>query len=92
MLLDIESCMVVKNSPAVLSSMMRFKKPLKREFDIDTLLIYDDDADVSALCKSIKMLTDIGTSVLALKKVPDMKYRQLLKFNGKGVELIENNG
>lgn len=64
----------------------------KKEYDIDTLLIYDDDADVSALCKSIKMLTDIGTSVLALKKIPEMKYRQLLKFNGKGVELIENNG
>ena len=62
------------------------------KYDVDTVLVYDSGADVSALTKNIKLLTDTGTSVLAVSKVPDIKYRQLLKFTGKGVEILENNG
>jgi len=62
------------------------------KYDVDTVLVYDEGADASALSKNIKLLTDTGTSVLAVKKIPDIKYRQLLKFTGKGVEILETNG
>lgn len=77
---------------AVYLDMLERLNSQKKEYDVDTVLLYDDGADVSKLCKNIKMLTDIGTSVLATRKPPQIKYRQLLKFNGKGVEILENNG
>ncbi|MBQ8588159.1 MAG: ATP phosphoribosyltransferase regulatory subunit [Clostridia bacterium] len=77
---------------AVYLDMLERLNDKNRKYDVDTVLLYDGDADVSALSKNIKMLTDIGTSVLAAKSIPDIKYRQLLKFNGKGVEILENNG
>ncbi len=63
-----------------------------RKYDVDTLIVYDENADVSALSDSIRMLTDTGTSVLAARDAAGIKYRQLLKFTGKGVEILENNG
>ncbi len=63
-----------------------------KTYDVDTVLLYDDDADTGVLFKNIKLLTDMGTSVLASREVPSIRYRQLLKFNGKGVEILENNG
>lgn len=73
-----------------LDMLERFNTPGKK-YDVDTVLLYDKDADTSALAKSIKLLTDMGADVFATKKVPDIKYKQLLKFNGKGVEILENN-
>ena len=77
---------------AVYLDMLERLSESDKKYDVDTLLIYDEDADISALSKNIKMLTDIGTDVLAVRKIPDIKYRQLLKFTGKGVEILENNG
>ena len=62
-----------------------------KKYDVDIVLLYDEGTDVSKLSQSIKLLTDNGSSVLALKKAENIKYRQLLKFNGKGVEILENN-
>ena len=76
---------------AVYLDMLERYDGLGKEYDVDTLLLYDEDADISALSKNIKMLTDIGTEVLAVRSIPDIKYRQLLKFTGKGVEILENN-
>ena len=76
---------------AVYLDMLERLSTQNKKYDVDTVLLYDEDADVSALTKSIKLLTDMGTDVLASKKVPDIKYKQLLKFNGKGVEILENN-
>lgn len=62
-----------------------------KKYDVDIVILYDEKADVSKLSQSIKMLTDNGSSVLALKKAENIKYRQLLKFDGKGVEILESN-
>ena len=72
---------------AVYLDMLERLTETKKEYDVDTLLLYDEDADIGALSRNIKMLTDIGTDVLAVRSIPDIKYRQLLKFNGKGVEI-----
>lgn len=62
------------------------------EYDVDTVLIYDDGADVEALHGAIRMLTDSGRSVMALRSVPQkLRYRQLLRFKERGVEIVEAN-
>jgi len=73
-----------------LDMLERLSAPSKK-YDTDIVILYDDDADVSELAKNIKMLSDNGSSVLALKKRGDIRCKQLLKFNGKGVEILENN-
>lgn len=63
-----------------------------RKYDIDTVILYDENADPAALSKAIKMLTDTDACVLAEKNIPEnIKYRQLLKFKDRGFEIIENN-
>jgi len=50
-------------------------------YDVDTVLIYGDGADVSALTRCVNMLTGTGLSVMACRTVPDrLAYRQLLEF------------
>ena len=61
-------------------------------FDIDTIILYKDGDDLNSLNDAIKMLTENGKSVMAQKSVPaDIKYKQLLKLNDKGVIIIENH-
>ena len=60
------------------------------EFDIDTVLLYDKDTDLSVLSKTVRELTEKGLSVTAQKAVPEkLKYRQLLKLNESEVEILE---
>ena len=60
-------------------------------YDVDTLLLYDEDADLSVLRQETAALSTDG-SVLALRKIPDgLKYRRLLKLQGSEVAELENN-
>lgn len=55
-------------------------------FDVDTVLLYDDDADVMALTQAVRFLTDSGTAVCAMKRIPEkLRYRQLLRFEDGGI-------
>jgi len=64
----------------------------EKKYDVDTVILYDESADPSAMMNAVKMLTDSGTSVMAEKKVPEkIKFRQLLKINERGFEILENN-
>lgn len=50
-------------------------------YDVDTVLLYDDRADVPALNREVRRLIGEGRSVLALKAVPEkLKYRELIRF------------
>ncbi len=63
-----------------------------REYDVDTVILYDNDYDIVALNDAVKMLGANGNSVMATKCVPEkLKYKQLLKLQERGVEIIENN-
>lgn len=61
----------------------------RKKYDADIALIYDDNADISELTKFIRLLTDNGSSVLALKDIGNFRCRQVLKFNGG--EIVEIN-
>ncbi len=63
-----------------------------KKYDLDTVLLYDDACLPEDIAKAVNMLASDGKSVTAQKSVPEsVKYRQLLKLNGKGVEILENN-
>lgn len=60
------------------------------EYDVDTVLLYDGSADIAALNAAVKELTDSRASVMALKNVPEkLKYRELMKFDGKEAKPCE---
>lgn len=64
----------------------------EKEFDVDTVVLYDETSSLSDLCRAVDMLTSNGKSVIARKSVPtNLKYNQLLKLQEKGALTIENN-
>ncbi len=61
-------------------------------YDVDTVLLYDENADLSALAEAIGLLTANGKSVMAQRSVPEkIKYKQLLKLQERGVEILETH-
>ena len=74
-----------------LGTLERLGEP-KAKFDVDTVILYDSNADISSLGSAVKKIADTGVSVMALKSVPQkLKYKKLMKLNGKEAELIETN-
>ena len=66
------------------------KEPEK--FDIDAVVLYDENCDYTALNEQLNALRQTGISVSALKIIPKrLKYKKLYKLSGKEVELIEDN-
>ena len=64
----------------------------KNDYDVDTVLLYDESTDVNVLCQTVKLLTQGGTQVMAQKTIPEkLRYKQLVRLNGNGVEILENN-
>lgn len=64
----------------------------ENEYDVDTIILYNDDCEMSKLFSAVRMLTESGKSVLAQKQVPEkLKYKQLLSLNRQGVEILEYN-
>ena len=61
----------------------------EKEYDVDTLLLYEDGVDTAALAKAARMLTDNGQSVLVQKKnTGNVKYKQLLCMKDRGLEIV----
>lgn len=52
-----------------------------REYDIDTLIIYDEKTDIELINKTVRELTKKGEIVMAQKSAPqNIKYRQILSL------------
>ena len=63
-----------------------------REFDVDAVILYDEGADLAALFEAHKLLTSSGMSVTVQRALPEkIRYKQLLKLQERGVEIIENH-
>ena len=61
----------------------------EKEYDVDTLLLYEEGADVAALAQAAQMLTDNGQSVLVQRKnTGNVKYKQLLCMKDRGLEIV----
>ncbi len=62
------------------------------KYDVDVLLLYDEDADRGLLKEMVKTYQKQGLSVSVQREVPKkLSCRQLVKFNNKGVEILETN-
>lgn len=62
------------------------------EYDVDVLLLYDDNTQLSVLADSVKSITDSGRSVKAQKSNNGLiKYRQLMRIKNGEVEILETN-
>ncbi|MBE7024806.1 MAG: hypothetical protein E7408_01965 [Ruminococcaceae bacterium] len=62
------------------------------DYDVDTVLLYDGDSNMHALTEAIGLLTAGGKRVMAQRSVPEkIRYKQLLRLQERGVEIIENN-
>ena len=63
-----------------------------RQYDVDVLMLYDQDTDMCALAQAVKMLTDNGQSVRVQRtNVGKLRYRQLLAMKNRGLEILETN-
>ena len=61
-----------------------------RRYDIDTVLLYDENTDPLRLNTAVRQLLSGGISVMAQKAVPEkIKYRQLAKLTESGVTILE---
>ena len=61
-------------------------------FDVDVFLKYKEDSDPAALTKAVNMLLASGQTVFVSRSLPKgLKYRQLLRFNERGLEFVEGN-
>ncbi|MFI3175372.1 MAG: ATP phosphoribosyltransferase regulatory subunit [Bacillota bacterium] len=61
----------------------------KEEYDVDVLLLYNEETDLTALINGVEMLMNGGQSVRVQKKdTGDLKYKQLLAIKERGLEII----
>ena len=55
-------------------------------YDVDVLLLYEEDTDQLAVAKAVSALTAVGKTVSAQKAVPPkLRYRKLMKLSKEGV-------
>ena len=60
------------------------------EYDVDTVLLHEKEADPAALVEAAEALAEKGT-LLAAKEAPEgVQYRRLLKLTERGIEPVEN--
>lgn len=60
--------------------------------DVDVILLYDDDADLGLLRDMARTYRKQGMSVSVQRTAPvRLSCKQLVKFNNKGVEILETN-
>ncbi len=68
---------------------LREEKP---EFDLETVLLYDDATDPAALALAMRDLTLYGERVISARVRPEkIRYKRLARMTESGVEILENN-
>lgn len=64
----------------------------KENFDVETVLLYDETVSLNEIEKAIINLAENNSNILAFSKIPNnLKYKKALKLTKKGVEIIGNN-
>jgi ATP phosphoribosyltransferase regulatory subunit len=62
------------------------------EYDVDTVLLYDDTTSLAAIRQQAQALTAQGLSVMVLRSKPEtIHYRQIMKISGSEVKPLEND-
>ncbi|MDO4733171.1 MAG: ATP phosphoribosyltransferase regulatory subunit, partial [Bacillota bacterium] len=77
---------------AVYLDMLEHLDQRNQAFDVDVLLLYREETDPLALVQTVRMLTMNGQSVAAQRRQSrNLRYRQLLLMNERGVEILESH-
>ncbi len=77
---------------AVYLDMLERIMDVSRDYDTDTVLLYNDSDNLKAVKIAVEEINKNGDSVLALKSVPEkLRYKKLMKLTENGVEILENN-
>ncbi len=64
----------------------------EKKYDVDAVILYDANADAEAVGAAVRLMTAGGKRVLATTALPEkLQYKQLLKLQEKGLEILENN-
>ena len=64
----------------------------EKSYDVDAVILYDENADLDALNDAVRRITSNGKTVKVLNGNPQsIRYKQLLRLKERGVEIIENN-
>ena len=65
---------------------------VEKQYDVDVVLVYDDEVSIETILTAQAELTKDGVSVLTTK-TPDasIRYRKLLKITNGGIETLETN-
>ncbi len=59
-------------------------------YDVDTVILYDEDADINILNRAAAQFTDIGDTVILERVLPEkIRYKKVVKL-GKDGEILEN--
>ena len=77
---------------AVYLDMLERLQAEEKKYDVDAVILYDAGADVQSISAAVKLMTAGGKRVLATGAIPEkLQYKQLLKLQEKGLEILENN-
>ena len=64
----------------------------RKAYDVDTVLLYEEGADLTVLRAQREALTTKGENVMVQRYLPEnIRCRQILKLQGSEVEILENN-
>ncbi len=64
----------------------------RRPWDVDTLLLYGASVTPSEIRNAVEAIIADGRSVLAQREIPEkLCYRELIKLDESGVEILETN-
>ena len=76
---------------AVYMDLIERLEPPRAEYDVDSVLLYDENTDMIALRKQAETLRQDG-SVLVQQQIPtELRFRRLFKFQGSEVISLEDN-
>ncbi len=77
---------------AVYPDMLEGLTAAKKQYDVDTVILYAEGTDPLTLHNTVRLFAEGGKSVMAQKEIPGkLRYRQLLKLTESGVQILENN-
>lgn len=77
---------------AVYTDMLQRLDRSRKEYDVDILMLYGENSNLAAIPSEAKALREQGYSVMVQRYIPEgIRYRQLLRLQGSGVETVENN-
>ena len=77
---------------AVYTELLQLLEQEQAAYDVDVLLLYQQDTPLAQLQQAVRSFADQGLSVSVQKVKPDsLRYQKLVKFNGSEVQIIEND-